>query len=311
MVDYSKADELTSSVEIRIAIATYLIDFQRPAEGADMLDALVKATQSPSGDLLLEAARANLLVGRHQVGAALLDQADKVPNLTRWKYERERGRLAFRKASFSDAGTAFESALDKCGDDVETFYLAAEVAVADDKKPNTKLIEKLKQLAPQRLKDRPERKIVEAKLLGSKGDEANKLYSDAKAMIGEAASPRRRSQAALGLGIVAYNKDDDPTALITLDLAFDLDPTIYEAYLYYADIKKNKDAGKDRDAELKSALAKAQKAIELNPDFVDGYVMVGQVAYKLGNRKLLAEMLTKVNALAPNSDQLKALQALR
>jgi tetratricopeptide (TPR) repeat protein len=231
--------------------------------------------------------------------------------VTRWKYERERGRLAFRKGAYNDAASAFESALEKCGDDIETFYLAAEIAVVDEKKPNQKLVDKIKKLAAERLKDRPERKIVDAKLLGSKGDEASKLYEAANVEIGKEMAPRRRSQVMLGRGIVAYNKDDDPGALAALDLAFTLDPTLDEAYLYYADIQRNKDSGKEREANLKLALDRAQKAVEFNPDNVDAYVMVGAVAQKLGNRKLVTEMITKVGALAPNSEQLKALQQLR
>ena len=310
-VAYSKAFELTGSIDIRIETATYLIEYRRPTDGYDMLEELLKSTQAPTGELLLEAARANLLVGKHARGAELLDKADKVPNLVRWKYERERGRLALRKGAYNEAATALEAALDKCGDDVETFYLAAETAVVDDKKPNQKLVDKVKKLGPERFKDKPEAKLIEAKLLSSRDDVAGKLYDEAKAAIGDAASPRRRSVAVLGRGIVAYNKDDDPVALNALDLAFTLDPTLYEAYLYWADIQRQKDTGANRDANLKGALEKAQKAIEFNPDYLDGYVMAGQIAHKLGNRKLVAEMVTKVNALAPQSEQLKTLQALR
>ena len=56
---------------------------------------------------------------------------------------------------------------------------------------------------------------------------------------------------------------------------------------------------------------KAQAAAKYNPDNVDAYVMIGRAAHGKRDRKLLAEMLTKVGALAPNSEQLKALQSLR
>src|SRR5258706_13841786 len=121
-----------------------------------------------------------MLVGDHKGASDMLDRADKDPAVTRWKYDRERGRLALRKAALNDASLSLEKALDNCSDDVETFLMAAEVAAADDK--HGKLGDKVKSLI-SRLKDGPEAKIIKAKLLGSNTDEAGKLYDAARAAL--------------------------------------------------------------------------------------------------------------------------------
>ncbi len=298
---YARVYEATGNPDVKLELATYLIDFKDPSGGRTTLDALLAAAgDKPSATLVLEAARAHMLVGDHKRAAELLDQADKLADTVRWKYDRERARLELRKADINGAALSIEKALDKCGDDAETFMLAAEIASSDDK--HASLADLVKKQVDGRLKDLPEAKIVKAKLLGSSGDEAAKLFDAAKLALDKAA-PRRKAQAHLGLGIVAYNLQDDPRALDSFEFATTLDPSLYEAYIYMADILKDKDA--------KKALAKAQAAIAANPDNADGYVRLGFAAHKLGDRKMLAEAITKVNALAPQSQQLKDLQALR
>ena len=292
----------TGSEEARLESGLLQIEFRDPAGGRATLDQVLKSTDRPSSTLLLEAARARMLVGDHRGAIDLLDLADKAPNVTRWKYDRERGRLALRKGDYAGAALSLTRALETCGDDVETFFLAAEVAATEEKQ--AKLGDRVRQLLPARLKDRPEAQIVTGKLLLSKGDDAFKSYEAARLKLeAEKATPRRIAQAYLGRAIVAYNKQDDQAALDALDFALEADPSLYEAFLYYADIAKERDP--------KKALAKAQSAVLSNPDLVDGYVMVGTIAHKLRNRKLLEEATTKVNDLAPNSEAFKQLQGLR
>src|SRR6185503_8248281 len=114
----------------------------------------------------LEAARARALVGDHAGAKALLDQAEKLPGVATWKLERERGRLSLRKGQFPDAVASFSKALDGSGDDAETFLLAADAAGTEEKGT---LAEKIKRLVNDRLKNRPEAKIVEGKLLIAAG----------------------------------------------------------------------------------------------------------------------------------------------
>ena len=278
------------------------IEDRDPSGGRDTLDELIKnAGDTPSSALLLHGARARMLAGDHKGAEALLERVDKMTKVTRWMLDRERGRLALRKGDYAGATTALARALETCGDDAETFLLAADVVAADDKQ--VRLGDRVKQLAPKQLKSRPEAQIVAGKLLLSNGDEALKAYETARiALEVEKASPRRLAQAHLGRAIAAYNKQDDPAANDALDAALASDPSLYAAYLYAADIAKEKDP--------KQALGLAQKAVQYNPDLVDGHLMVGTLAARLGNRKLLAETITRVGDLAPNSDALRQLRGL-
>ncbi|HEU0032247.1 MAG TPA: tetratricopeptide repeat protein [Kofleriaceae bacterium] len=299
---YAEASR-TGSQEARLEAALLQIDDRDPSGGRDTLDQLIKAAgDHPAPQLLLEGARARMLVGDHPGATALLDQADKLPGVTRWQLDRERGRLALRRGDLAKAGAALARALESCGDDTETFLLAAEVAAADEKQD--KLAERIKALAAKQLKGKPEAKIVTGKLLLSRGEDAAKAYEEARlALKDQKASPRRMAQAHLGSAIVAYNKQDDPVAIDALSLAIDLDPSLYAAYLYYADIVKTQDP--------KKALEQAQKAVVYNPELLDAYGMVGALAAKLGNRKLLDEQIAKVKQIAPGSEVLRQLQSLR
>jgi tetratricopeptide (TPR) repeat protein len=282
------------------------IEVRDPMGGYETLEALFKATERPSATLMLETVRARLLAGKHAEGAELLARYerqfanDKSAALLRWKYERERGRLALRQLDLVAAGTALGKAVEDCGDDIETFLLAAEVAAADEKQK--KLGERVDALAQVKLKNLPELYVIKGKLLLGKGDEAAKAYETAIKLL-ETASPRRQAQGILGRATVAYNREDDPQALNSFDVAIELDPSLYEAYLYYADIAKERDP--------KQALAKAKLAIQYNPDSVQGYAMVGAIAHKLKDKKLLDEMIRKVGAMAPNSEELQLLRNLR
>jgi len=298
---YTKVIAQTNSREIRVETAKYLIDFSDDAGGREMFDELLKGNVADPPELLIEAARAHLLVGDHAGGADLLDRADK-QGIKSWRYDRERGRLALRKGDYPGAALLLVKALDGSGDDLETMFLSAEVASADPVKFK-ELIEKVRTLSKTRIKEGPASLILTGKLL-VKGEEAGKAYKAASDAMQKTAPPRLRAQAALGLAIVAYNNQDDPVALDALALATRLDPTLYEAYVYVSDILIGKN-------DLGKALEKAQAAAKYNPDNVDAYVMIGRVAHKQRNTKLLGEMLTKVGAIAPNSEQLKALQELR
>ncbi len=128
---------------------------------------------------------------------------------------------------------------------------------------------------------------------------------DAYAAAGKAlekASPRRLAQAYFGLGVIAYNKGDDPTAKQQLDLVTQADPSIYDAYLYAADVARGKPM---------EAFSLAQKSVRYNPELVQGWFTVGSLAAKLGKTKDLNEAIKRVAALAPTSEQLKELPALR
>jgi menaquinone-dependent protoporphyrinogen oxidase len=49
----------------------------------------------------------------------------------------------------------------------------------------------------------------------------------------------------------------------------------------------------------------------LDPDNLDGWVSLGQIAHKLGDRKTLADAIGRLSSIAPQSEQLQTLQALK
>src|SRR5262249_29702816 len=150
----------------------------------------------------------------------------------------------------------------------------------------------------------PEASIVAGKLALADGnnEEAAAAYEKARAGL-QGASPRRQAQAEFGRAVVAYNKEDDQNAQSALKLAIALDPTLYNAYLFYADLV--------RDTAPEEAFDNAKKAVTYNPDFVDGWVMYGSIAHRLRKRQELATAVTRVNSLAPGSEALRQLQTLR
>ncbi|HEY5938254.1 MAG TPA: tetratricopeptide repeat protein, partial [Kofleriaceae bacterium] len=286
----------------RLETGLLLIEDLDPSGGRDTLDQLYKSTERPTPQLILETARARMLVGDHAGAAQLLADAGNAPNVNKWHLQREKGRLALRRNDFNGAADAFLQAIEGSGSDVETFLLAADVAAADEKQ--AKLMERVKALAPKRLQGLPELDIVNGKLLLSKGDEALKAYDTAAEGLKKVkASSRRQAQAFLGRGIVAYNDENDQVAKDALEFAVKLDPSLYTGYLYLADITKEQSAAK--------ALEHAQAAVKLNPQLLEGWFMVGTQAARTGNRKLLAEAITKVGEIEPNSDALRQLQGLR
>jgi lipopolysaccharide biosynthesis regulator YciM len=287
--------------DARFEYGLMLIEDRDPGAGRDLLDALLaEAGDTASAQLLIETARARMLVGDHAGAMQLLDRAEKVAaDADRWKLARERGRLALRKSDFAAAAVALNGALDKCGADRETFLLAADVGGYEKS-----LADKVKKLAAERLKGRPEAKIVEGKLLiaAEKYDEADRAYRDAKtALKAEKASPRRLAQVDFGLGVIAYNRENSAEALQMFELVTDQDPSLVDTYMFAASITK----------DTKRAFAFAQKAVKYNPDYPGAWLLYGRTAHKLRDKKSLAQAVAKLSQLAPNGDELKELRALR
>jgi tetratricopeptide (TPR) repeat protein len=305
---YAEASK-AGSFEARLETGLLAIEDKDPSGGRDTLDQLLTdAGPNPPATLLLETARARMLVGDHPGATQLLDRLDKAQDVVRWQYDRERGRLALRKGDYAGAAQLFVKALESCGDDAETFLLAADVIAMDGKQAN--LSGKLKTLGPQRLKGEPEASIVAGKLLlaEEKFAEADAAYQVAKKALDDAkASHRRSAQAHFGIAVVAYNRGDDPIAQTELELATTQDPSLYTAYLFAAELTS---ARKGPGANA-AALALANQAVQFNPDLADGWFMVGTYATKLGNSKVRVDAITRLGALLPNSDKLKELQQMR
>jgi tetratricopeptide (TPR) repeat protein len=243
-----------------------------------------------------------MLVGDHAGAAALFPLIEKAPNLVKWQLDRERGRYALRKADYAGAAQQLSKAIEECGDDAETFLLAADAASNGNQ---SKLLERVKQLAPKKLKGRPEATIVEGKIALVDGDYeiAAKAY-DAAAKVFETtkATPRRVAQATFGKAVAAYYQKNDPVARNAFEYVIAQDPSIFAAYLYLGDMVKEKDP--------KRALELAKNAVKYNPDLVEGWVMLGTVASRLKDRKLKQDAITKVGDLAPNSEALNTLRNL-
>jgi tetratricopeptide (TPR) repeat protein len=292
------------NTEARLEAALLQIEDRDPMGGRQAIDELVKeAGERVTPALLVEAARARMLAGDNAGAKAAIAQLEKLPGTIPWQLDRERGRYALRYADFPGAAQMLMRALETCGDDAETFLLAAEVA-SGDKQP--KLVEKLQALTKARLKDRPEASIVAGKLAIAEGknDDADKAYTSARAALEkEKATPRRQAQAEFGRAVVAYNKQDDMAAQDALRFAIALDPTIVAAYLFLSDLIREKTP--DKAFEL------AQQAVTFNPDDVSAWVLYGTLAHRLKKRPQLSEAITRVNDLAPGSEALRQLQSLR
>ncbi len=302
--------EKNGSRDAPIESALALIDdASDPGGGRDALNALYARMDHPNARLVLETARGRMLMGDRAGATQLLESADKLPNVIRWQLDRERARLAVRKGDISGAADAIGRALDECGPDLETFVLAADVVSADmaaGGKRATTLAPKLKSLAAERIKGAPEISIIDGKLALASRDlkAAETAYTKAAAdMETVKASARRRAQASFGLAAVYYFNQDDPNARPSLELSIVLDPSLYVAYAFYADILKDKDP--------KQALAKARKAVDLEPYFVEGWAELGELAAKNGEKKLLAEVIGELTKIAPDSEQLKELVLLK
>lgn len=286
--------------DARLEYALLLIDDRDPLGGRETLEGLLKeAGEQPPAQLVIQGARARMLVGDHAHAQELLDLAEKMPAVERWKLDRERGRLALRKSQFPAAAAALTRALDACGGDAETFLLSADVGVYEKA-----LAEKVKKLAPERLKGRPEAKIVEGKLflVAETYAEAEEAYRAAKtALRNEKASPRRLAQADFGLGLVAYIRENTVEALQTFELVMEQDPSLIDTYTFASEITK----------DPRRSLQFAQKATQYNPDYPYAWLLAGKAAYRLRDRKALAEAIKRLTQIAPDGDELAELKALR
>jgi tetratricopeptide (TPR) repeat protein len=288
--------------EPRFEGALLSIDYSKPTQGRELLETLLEeAGDRPGAQLIIETARARLLVGEHALAAELLAQADKMSSVERYKLDRERGRLSLRKSDFDGAVAALLRALETCGTDSETFLLAADAAIAA---PKSGLMDKVKTLAAERLKGRPEAHIVEGKLLIAAGklDEAEAAYRRAtEELAKENASYRRRAQADFGLAVVAYQRGNMAATQTALDVVLEEDPTIVDAYIFASEIAKDK----------KKAYAFAKKATQFNPDYAYAWLVVGRLAHDLKDKRTLADAKGRLMVIAPSGDELAELQKLR
>jgi tetratricopeptide (TPR) repeat protein len=296
---YSEAAK-SGSVEARLEHALLLIEDREPKAGRTMIDALLKeAGDQPSGQLVIEGARIRQLMGDHVGAQTLLEIADKMSSIERWKLDRERGRLAMRQSKFAEAAVAFGRALDSCGPDAETFLLAAEVGLIE-----APLAEKVKKLAAERLKGKPEEQIIAGKQLLSAGKDADAEVAYKKAQTtlrDQKASRRMQAQADFGLAVIAVNRGNTVEALNKLDFVIKEDPTFVDAYVFAASIGTNK----------KKALEFAQTAAELNPDYPYAWQLTGEIAAKLKDKKTLSDAINRLKMIAPNSAEYQALDKLR
>ena len=291
----------TGNFDARLESGLLLIENSDPIGGRDTLDVLLKeAGEHPPAQLVLETARARMLAGDHEGAAALLASADNLQNVAKWKVQRERGRLHLRRQESKVALTELGNALEGCGNDAETFLLAADAASSDDK---SGLTDKLRTLLPVRLKGQAEAQIVSGKLLLATGalPEAEAAYRSAHdQLVNEKAAPRRLAQANYGLAVVAYGKQKDAEALRFLAVVITQDPSIYDAYLFGADLDKDK----------VKAFEMAKQAVSFNADYPRAWHVLGKLAAKNNDRAKLALAIEKLQKLVPGSEELTELQKL-
>ncbi len=307
------------ALDARIDLALLQIEDRETMAGSKALTQLLnEAGDRATAALMLETARAQLLAGAHTNATQLLDRADRTPNVVRWRYDRELGRVALRKGDFGRAAEALTRALGACKRDGETFLLAADVVSSDVRQAS--LATRLRELVTTRLQGVPEGMIVTGKLalgdynaasnqnapeLAAKAlEDAANAYQGARRALTEAnATPRRFAQVELGLAVIAYHRRDDATARRQLGTVIQKDPSLYDAYLFLAELAGPKNTNR--------ALQLAQQATTYNPDLVAGWVMVGNLAAKSKNQKLLQEAIARLSQLAPEIPELAALKKLR
>lgn len=289
------------SYEARLESGLLAIDDRDPKGGAAALGALLKDSgKSPRASLVIEVIRARVLAGDHAGAAQLLETAAKLPGVLEWKVNRERGRLALRRGDIPAATAALTSAIKDCQNDPETFLLAADAAGASGTAEFTQTVDKLYR---ERIDGTPEASLVNGKLLLAAGSiaKAEKAYIAARdALKSNRGSPRLVAQANFGLAVIAYTKRNDPDALAKLNLVINDDPSVYDAYLFKADIIRDKN----------QALEQARAAIQYNPDYPRAWLVLGKAAAALGDRMTLADAVAKLKVIAPGSQELAQLAAL-
>jgi tetratricopeptide (TPR) repeat protein len=282
----------SGNYDARLETALLMIEDRDAPGGRELLEQLYKEQgDHAAGNLVLELARARMLVGDHAGAKRLLDAADAMPSAPKWKLARERGRLAMREGDYAGAATAFGHALADCGGDAETFLLAAD-AVTGDAKAGAALSQQLEKLAPERLKGQPEASIMAGKLAIAAGkyDVAIAAFTSARdALVAAKASVRRQAQAHFGLAVARYYNSEDAAADNELALVLEQDPSLYAAYLFQATLMQDK--------HRKPAFELARKAVELDPDSLDGWTLVGTLATKLGDKKVAAQAQARLEAL--------------
>jgi Tfp pilus assembly protein PilF len=165
--------------------------------------------------------------------------------------------------------------------------------------------DKLKKVLAERVKNTPVAQIALGKLLlqaGGKDNEADTAYRTARDTLrAQHAAARLIAQADYGLAVVAYNKSADQIALDELDSVLNGDPSLYDAYLFKADLVKDK----------KIAYALAQTAVKYNPDYPRAWSVLGKLAAKNGDKAALANAIENLQKLAPTSADLNDLKKLR
>ncbi|HEV7554225.1 MAG TPA: tetratricopeptide repeat protein [Kofleriaceae bacterium] len=295
----------SGNLDARLESGMLLIEDRDPSGGRDTIDLLVKelGDKAPA-NVLLEGARARMLMGDHPGAKALLDTASKMGNVSKWQLAREKGRLALRQGDYAGAEQQLSRALDGCDDDAETFVLAAETIDGDARLKV--LPDKLQKLAPKQLGKKAEAYVVAGLYaltdLGDGTDAAQQAYEKAKEQLAtEKASQRRQARAHFGLAIVAISRKDMPSARNELAAATVNDPSLYNAYLYEAQI----------ETKPAQALELANKAVTYNPDSIEGWQSVGVLAAKLGDGKRLAEAISRLGEIGPTTEAFKTVSALR
>jgi predicted Zn-dependent protease len=289
--------------DARMELADMQIADRDPQGGHDTLEAALTAAADPPPSLLLAVARARALVGDTAGATKALDLADKSPSVTRWQLDRERGRLALRKGDLPTAAEALTRALDKSDTDRETLLLAADAA-GTDLKAQAALAALVRKVAGDRFKESAEEKIVIGKLAlaDEKAKDALDAYSTAATMLGTKASSARLAQAHFGLAVAAYFLSNESEMSKQIDATLKEDPTLYVAYLFAAQLS---------DKQPKEAIKFAAKAVQYNPEYVDGWVSFGQLAQRLKRKDDVKTAVAKLTVLAPDRDELKALKAAR
>lgn len=290
------------SYEARLESGLLAIEDRDPKGGAAALGALLKDSgKQPRASLVVEVVRARALAGDHAGAAQLIETAAKLPGVVEWKLNRERGRLALRRGDIPAAVAALTSALKDCQNDPETFLLAADAAGASG---TAEFVATVEQLYRERMNGTAEASLVSGKLLLAAGSiaKAEKAYIDARdALKSNRGSPRLVAQANFGLAVIAYTKRNDPDALAKLNLVINDDPSVYDAYLFKADIIRDKN----------QALEQARAAIQYNPDYPRAWLVLGKAAASLGDRMTLADAVAKLKVIAPGSQELAQLASLQ
>ncbi|HVV83632.1 MAG TPA: tetratricopeptide repeat protein, partial [Kofleriaceae bacterium] len=296
---YGKAAEMLASSEVRLEAALLAIDAGDASGGRDTLVPLA-AEPGADGQILIQAARAQILCGKLDEAKALLDRADAVTGRPEALLFRERGRLALRRRDAAGAIAALERSVKAQPTDLEAQLMLMDAYIVGENVAGAQGVDnELKRSYP----GRPEIMLAAGRtaLLANQVAEARQAFSEA--LKGLAHAPQRvRADASYWLGLAYFVGGDAGLAKAALVDATRLDPFNADAHAVLGQVLRALD-------DPGGAIAAFRRAEELDPDNAELDADLGEL---LATRqpKEAARYLDKYVTRVPTGDRSDAARTL-